>query len=179
MVGRDDWCLGLQPQSKYMVCLCVFVCVLSSRCLVCRPSHLCVCRDPLCPISWKAAALEAVLHRHVRGRRVAHRRVRRPVFAAQRNRRRSPALQSQDKFIAIQRQKRGTLSAVRNKTPRSGEGKFEVVVLSDGSWRDEQLATRVVSWAGIGAMLPRPCRAARGLRDGTGGCAAGLRWVWS
>ena len=39
MVGRDDWCLGLQPQSKYMVCLCVFVCVLSSRCLVCRPSH--------------------------------------------------------------------------------------------------------------------------------------------
>ena len=25
-------------------CLCVFVCVLSSRCLVCRPSHLCVCR---------------------------------------------------------------------------------------------------------------------------------------
>ena len=24
--------------------LCVFVCVLSSRCLVCRPSHLCVCR---------------------------------------------------------------------------------------------------------------------------------------
>jgi len=23
---------------------CVFVCVLSSRCLVCRPSHLCVCR---------------------------------------------------------------------------------------------------------------------------------------
>ena len=26
------------------VCLCVFVCVLSSRCLVCRPSHLCVCR---------------------------------------------------------------------------------------------------------------------------------------
>ena len=25
-------------------CLCVFVCVLSSRRLVCRPSHLCVCR---------------------------------------------------------------------------------------------------------------------------------------
>ena len=24
--------------------LFVFVCVLSSRCLVCRPSHLCVCR---------------------------------------------------------------------------------------------------------------------------------------
>ena len=28
----------------WTVCLCVFVCVLSSRCLVCRPSHLCVCR---------------------------------------------------------------------------------------------------------------------------------------
>ena len=26
------------------VCVCVFVCVLSSRCLVCRPSHLRVCR---------------------------------------------------------------------------------------------------------------------------------------
>jgi len=29
--------------SGHVVCLFVFVCVLSSRCLVCRPSHLCVC----------------------------------------------------------------------------------------------------------------------------------------
>ena len=43
------------------LCLCVFVCVLSSRCLVCRPSHLCVCRDgtplPLLPLRRGGGAL--------------------------------------------------------------------------------------------------------------------------
>jgi hypothetical protein len=43
------------------LCLCVFVCVLSSRCLVCRPSHLCVCRVgtplPLLPLRRGGGAL--------------------------------------------------------------------------------------------------------------------------
>jgi hypothetical protein len=50
---------GVSPHrtlSGHVACLfvfvCVCVCVLSSRCLVCRPSHLCVCRvapPPMAP----------------------------------------------------------------------------------------------------------------------------------
>ena len=32
------------PRCVFVCVLCLFVCALSSRCLVCRPSHLCVCR---------------------------------------------------------------------------------------------------------------------------------------